>query len=90
MNAHKQNTIAYAVGFLEDFVESNTNPIEIAEEDKNDDSYIEHVQGENEHREQIKAMMKVVSEGFTQLSREVTALRNNIFLAEAALKTPFN
>lgn len=86
MDAHKQSTIAYAVGFLEDYVESNTSPIEIAEEDKNDESYTGRVYEANEHREQVRLMMKTVSEGLTQLARENAALYNKILLAKTALE----
>jgi hypothetical protein len=82
---HKHSTIAFALGFLEDHVENNTEPIAISEEDANDEKYVQHVHEENEHREQLRAMMKVLSEGLTQLMHENITLNNKILLAKAAL-----
>lgn len=84
MSQHKQSTVAYAIGFLEDYIENNTEPLDVIEGQMTDEQIASTV-GENEHREQVRAMMKVVSAGLTQLSRENATLLNKIFLALAAL-----
>jgi len=84
MDSHKQSTIAYAVGYIEDYIEDKAQPLEEGEDD--DQETVQFKLNENEHREQVRAMMNVISDGLTQLARENAALLNKIFLAEAALK----
>ena len=74
MESHKQSTIAYALGFIEDYVENNTEPLEDVSAD------------ENAHREQVQAAMAVLSAGVKQLMHENAALLNKIVLADLALK----
>lgn len=85
MSKHKDSTIAYAVGFIEDYVDSGTQPLEVNLETM-DGNTVTNTLEKNEHREEVRAMMKVISEGLTELSRENASLRLKIFLAEAALR----
>lgn len=85
MTQHKDSTIAFALGFIEDFVESNSEFLEVNEETMTEQQLLA-ASNENEHRSQVHAMMKVISDGIAQLMRENTSLRTKILLAESALK----
>jgi hypothetical protein len=80
MALHKDSTITYALGFVEDYIEKTCVPLEVDEETMTDENL-----KENEHREHVRAMMKVLSEGVFQLSRENLTLATKISLGKSAL-----
>lgn len=87
MESHKQSTIMYAIGFVEDFLDNNTAPIEAAEEDQSDEKYMAHIKATNEQREQVRAMWAVLENGYKKLLAENGRLLNKIAMAELALKS---
>ena len=82
---HKQTTISYALGYIEDFVENKTEPLTIHPDDSEDPKYGAYVIEENEHREQVREMLSVLVRGLTQLSRENAALLQKVAMAKSAL-----
>lgn len=79
MESHKTSTIAYALGFITDYVEQHTEPLVEGDE--------ETLVDDNNHREQVRAMMEVLNKGTTQLMAENGRLLNKIASAELALKS---
>ncbi len=73
---HKLTTIAYAVAFVQDYVDNRTEPLEVTEKNIK----------ENEYREEIRAMMQVINEGLTQLSKDVTMLNQKVEAAKQVLQ----
>jgi len=86
MALHKLETIVYALGFVEDYIDSNTEPVELDENWPDDTT--RDAKDTNEYHEQVRNMMKVLSEGVTQLRRENTSLQNKLLLVQSALNTP--
>jgi len=84
--ASKIETIVYALGFIEDYVDNNTEPVEL-DEDWSDDT-ARDAKDTNEYHEQVRNMMKVLFDGVTQLRRENTSLQNKLLLVQSALNTP--
>ncbi len=83
---HKIETVMYALGFIEDYVEGNTEPVEL---DENwTDETIQDAKDTNEYHVQVRNMMKVLSDGMTQLRRENTSLQNKMTLIQGAINTP--
>jgi hypothetical protein len=79
MESHKLSTVAYALGFVSDWVEKQTEPLMITEG-------LDQTM-ENEQREQVRAMMAVLEDGMTRLMAENGRLLNKIAMAELALKS---
>lgn len=79
MDSHKEGTIRFALGFIKDFIDENTEPL------SGDDPY---AMEENEHRQQVTSMMALLSEGIIQVLKENWSLRNKMTLIENAMKTP--
>lgn len=77
----------YALGFVEDFIEQHSQPIEAAEEDQGSEKYMEHVRTENEQREQVRVLWAVLESGYRQLLLENGRLVNKISMAELALRS---
>jgi hypothetical protein len=77
MDQHREGTIRYALGFVDDFIEDNTEPLEG-----------EGREEENEHRQQVLSMMKILREGVIQVCKENWSLRNKIALIKSAMNTP--
>jgi hypothetical protein len=86
MESHKQSTIAHALGWIEDYVEGHTEPIEPPVELKDDEPYLSRVHDDNEHRAQTRHAMTTLANGVKQLMRENTTLISKIALAEMALR----
>lgn len=86
MAEHKISTIVYAQGFVEGFIEAETEPIEIGE-DWTDETQQDAAE-QNEYRKEVLSTWKVLSEGLDQLRRENDSLRNKISLVDSAMKTP--
>jgi len=84
--ASKIETIVYALGFIEDYVDNNTEPVEL-DEDWSDDT-ARDAKDTNKYHEQVRNMMKVLFDGVTQLRRENTSLQNKLLLVQSALNTP--
>jgi hypothetical protein len=57
-----------------------------------DDSWTDEVTKDakdtNKYHEQVRNMMKVLSDGLTQLRRENTSLQNKMTLIQGAINTP--
>lgn len=85
MDTHKSSTIIYALGFVETFVESNTEMLTVDENSMSDEEMIKN-SNENEYRDQVTAMWRVLDEGVRQLIAENGRLQNKIMMAEMALK----
>ncbi len=85
MNSHKLSTIVYAQGFLENFIEGETEPIEL-EESWTEDS-TQDAKDQNEYRFEVRAMWKVLSDGLDQLRKENTSLQNKLALIDMARST---
>lgn len=85
MESHKQSTIIYALGFVETFVEDNTLLLTVDEATMSDDQMVKN-SNENEYRDQVSAMWRVLEEGVRQLLAENGRLQNKITMAEMALK----
>lgn len=83
---HKMTTIMYALGFVEQFVENNTQPI--SEENQPDDELLDQIKEENKYRAEVQSMMKIVAQGLEQLRREKDNLEIKVSLANSALNTP--
>lgn len=84
MESHKQSTILYALGFVEDYIDNNTQPLVVGEEGTEQD---QKNNLENEYRSQVQAMWAVLDAGFKQLLAENGRLLNKISMAELALKS---
>lgn len=84
MESHKQSTILYALGFVEDYIDNNTQPLVVGEEGTEQD---QKNNLENEYRSQVQAMWAVLDSGFKQLLAENGRLLNKISMAELALKS---
>ena len=84
MNSHKQSTILYALGFVEDYIDNNTQPLVVSEDGTEQD---QKNNSENEYRAQVQAMWAVLDGGFKQLLAENGLLLNKIAMAELALKS---
>ncbi len=85
MKEHKIGTIVYAQGFVDSFIESETEPITVSE-----DSSTEVQQDaieQNEYRVEVATMWKVLSEGLDQLRKENTSLENKLALIDLARNT---
>ena len=85
MESHKQSTIVYALGFVETFVQDNTEPLTVDEAKMTDEEMVK-ASNENEYREQVSAMWRVLDDGVKQLLAENGRLLNKISMAEMALK----
>lgn len=85
MEQHKKSTIVYALGFVETFVEDNTLLLTVDEATMTDKEISENSQ-ENEYRDQVTAMWRVLEAGVKQLLAENGRLQNKITMAEMALK----
>ena len=84
MDSHKISTVFYAQGFLEDYIESNTQPLDV---DMISDDAKQEASDENEHREQVAAMWQVLSRGLDQLRKENVSLQNKLTLIDLARTT---
>lgn len=82
---HKPETVVYAAAFLADHIEDAYKPLELAEDATEQAKAITGIH--NEHRAQIQAMMKVVSEGVDELVRENLRLRNRLAMVQGALQS---
>jgi hypothetical protein len=85
MGSHSIGTIAFAQGFLEDYIENEASEIEILETDS--DGTMLHKERENEHRLQVRNMWIVVSRGLDQLMKENASLKNKLSLIDIARNT---
>lgn len=85
MESHKQSTIVYALGFVETFIEDNTELLTVDEATMTDEQMSKNSQ-ENEYRDQVTAMWRVLDAGVKQLIAENGRLLNKITMAELALK----
>ncbi len=77
LTSHKISTVVYAQGFIEDYIENNTQPLLDIEENAD----------ENEHREQVIEMWRVLSSGLDQLRKENVSLQNKFALIDMARNT---
>jgi hypothetical protein len=84
MDSHKLSTVAYAQGFIEDYIESNTQPLDI---DMIADEAKQEASDENEHREQVIEMWRIISSGLDRLRKENTSLENKLALIDLARNT---
>jgi hypothetical protein len=73
--SHQLSTIVYAQGFIEDYIENNTQPLVDVEENSE----------ENEYREHVIEMWRVLSAGLDQIRKENVSLQNKITLVTGAL-----
>jgi hypothetical protein len=85
MESHKQSTILYSLGFVETFVQDNTLLLTVDKNTMSDEEMIKN-SNENEYRDQVAAMWRVLDEGVRQLLAENGRLLNKITMAEMALK----
>ena len=85
MVSHKLSTIVYSQGFLDSFIESETEPVELDETWS--DETTQDAKDQNEYREQVRAMWLVLSEGLDQLRKENTSLENKLALIDLARNT---
>jgi len=85
MELHKQSTLVYALGFVETFVQDNTLLLTVDKDTMSDEDMIKN-SNENEYRDQVTAMWRVLDEGVKQLLAENGRLLNKITMAEMALK----
>jgi hypothetical protein len=85
MESHKQSTILYSLGFIETFVQDNTLLLTVDKNTMSDEDMIKN-SNENEYRDQVAAMWRVLDEGVRQLLAENGRLLNKITMAEMALK----
>lgn len=83
---HKMTTIMYALGFVEQFVENNTQPL--SEENQPNDELLDQIKEENKYRVEVQSMMKIVAQGLEQLRREKDSLEIKVSLANSALNAP--
>lgn len=86
MESHKQGTILYALGFLEEHIENTTGMLEVNEGTMTDEQMVKN-SNENEYRVQVKAMWAVLETGYRQLLAENGRLHNRITMAELALRS---
>ena len=85
MESHKMSTILYALGFVETFVQDNTLLLTVDETTMTDEQMSKNSQ-ENEYRDQVTAMWRVLEAGVKQILAENGRLLNKIAMAELALK----
>ena len=85
MDTHRHSTIIYALGFVENFIQDNTELLEVNETTISDEEQVKK-SNENEYRDQVAAMWRVLDEGVKQLIAENGRLQNKILMAEMALK----
>jgi hypothetical protein len=85
MDSHKISIIVYAQGFVEGFIDSEAEPIEL-DEDWSDET-TQDAKDENEYKEQVRAMWTVLSEGLDQLRKENASLENKLALIDMARNT---
>ena len=85
MTSHQTSTVIYALGFVETFVQDNTEPLTVDEAKMTDEEMVK-ASNENEYREQVSAMWRVLDDGVKQLLAENGRLLNKISMAEMALK----
>jgi len=84
MKSHKISTIVYAQGFVDGFIESETEPVI---EFEGTEEGVQRMRDENEYKSQVREMWAIMSEGLDQIRKENASLENKLALIDLARNT---